>query len=70
MSTRDDAPKPRRLHKPKSAAAQDRLAAALKENLKRRKVQERARSDREDQGKRARETSTPDAAAPPADKDP
>ena len=42
--------------KPRSGAAEDRLAAALRENLKRRKAQERAR----------------DAAAPkesPADED-
>jgi hypothetical protein len=43
MTTRDDLPKPRPLEKPKSAAAQDRLAAALRENLRRRKAQERAR---------------------------
>jgi hypothetical protein len=42
------------LDTPRAAAARDRLAAALRENLKRRKAQARAR----------------DAAPPPADENP
>ena len=43
MTTRDDASKSRSMEKPRSEAANKRLAAALRENLKRRKAQARGR---------------------------
>ncbi len=43
MTSRDHGPKSGPQEKPSSTAAKDRLAAALRENLKRRKAQERAR---------------------------
>jgi len=47
MTTRDDPTKPRRMDKPRSEAAKERLAAALRENLKRRKAQARGRDEPE-----------------------
>ncbi|MGE3333117.1 MAG: hypothetical protein AB7I36_05695 [Rhodospirillaceae bacterium] len=43
MTTRDPSRPGKPQEKPNSDAAKDRLAAALRENLKRRKAQERAR---------------------------
>ncbi|MCC6913706.1 MAG: hypothetical protein IT566_08405 [Rhodospirillaceae bacterium] len=43
MTSRDPKPPGKAQEKPSSDAARDRLAAALRENLKRRKAQERGR---------------------------
>ncbi|MGE3477102.1 MAG: hypothetical protein AB7H70_14975 [Rhodospirillaceae bacterium] len=43
MTSRDPKPPGKPREKPASDAAKDRLAAALRENLKRRKAQERGR---------------------------